>query len=95
MAIEIIAIFPKYNVSYYKIIFLYNIGKCLTLQGYFEKGLNSLKESLKIEEDWFKNSNINIVDCLYHISWNLLISGNLNDAYNYINRAIDLSLSFV
>jgi len=47
-------------------------------------------KSLEIVENKMPNDLESIVFCLYHISWNLLINGKLNDALCYINRAVDI-----
>jgi len=47
-------------------------------------------KSLDIVENKMPKDLESIVFCLYHISWNLLISGKLNEALCYINRAVDI-----
>jgi len=73
-----------------KIHLLYESGCCYTSCGNFDKGLSLLMKSLEIVENKMPNDLESIVFCLYHISWNLLINGKLNDALCYINRAVDI-----
>jgi len=78
------------NLIYNKIKLCYDSGRCYTSCGNFDKGLSLLMKSLEIVENKMPNDLQSFVHNLYYISWNLLISGKLNEALCYINRAVDI-----
>ena len=78
------------DLEYKKIRLQYYAGQCCTLQADLDEGLNLLMKSLESVENKMSNNLHLLVGHLYHISWNLLISGRPNDAICYINRAVDI-----
>ena len=68
----------------------YEAGICHTSRRNFDKGLSLLMKSLEIIENKRPNDLQKLLFRLYHISWNLLISGKLNDALSFTNRAVDI-----
>jgi len=69
---------------------LKDFGRDHTLRGNLERGLDLLKKSLLIIETKMSNRLFLVVNLLYHISWNLSITGKLHEALSFINRAVKI-----
>ena len=73
---------------YYKMHLLHDTGRCSTCQGDLHQGLSMLQQSLEIVQDKMSYDLHTLVLDHYNISYNLLIAGKVDDALDYINRAV-------
>jgi len=78
------------ELMYQKILLFYYTGRCYTFQDKLERGLEFLQQSLDLTKEHQPHNLGHLVHCLYDISWNQLIGGELHDALVTINESVNI-----